>query len=124
MTHTTNIQNTIKVLRGLGIDEDTATRAADALDGAGLVTPDLPEPDESGEPDVSMTVWNVGETSVMSTPNCMVMVVGNGVSSLFRDLDALDEYVLALTAACQWARARAKQEGDNIPRRTIGVLVR
>lgn len=124
MTHTTNIQNTVEVLRGLGIDDDTATRAADALADAGLFGQDLPEPDESGDPDVSMTVWNVGETSVMPTPNCMVMVVGNGVSSLFWDLDELDEYVLALTAACQRARARAKQEGGDMPRRTIGVFVR
>lgn len=121
MVNTTNTQATAEVLRGLGIDDDTATRAADELADAGLVTPDLPEPDES---DVSMPVWNAGETSVMTTSNCMVMVVGNGVSSLFPDLDVLDEYALALLAAGKWARARAKQEGGDMPRRTIGVFVR
>lgn len=112
MNHTTNIQDTIKVLRDLGIDEDTALRAAGALDDAGLVTPDLPDPYEM---DVWIPTWTVGETTVASEPDCTVTAVGSGVARLFQDLDALDDYALALLAAGKWARARARQEAGNMP---------
>ena len=97
MTHTTNTKTTAaEVLRGLGIDGATATRAAAALADAGLFAQDLPDPYEL---DVCMPIWNVGETTVASAPDHMVMVVGNGVKRLFQDLGALDEYALTLLAA-------------------------
>lgn len=112
MTHTTNTQNTAKVLRDLGIDDDTATRAAAALADANLVTPDLPEPDEQ---DKHMPAWKFGDTVVSSTPDFAVMVMGPGGVHMYPRLDELDRYALALMAAAAKSREAKQQFTENMP---------
>lgn len=112
MSNTTNTQATAEFLRGLGIDDDTATRAAGGLADAGLVTPDLPEPDE---PDKHMPAWKFGDTVVSSTPDFAVMVMGPGGVHMYPHLDELDRYALALMAAAAKSREAKQQFTENMP---------
>ena len=102
---TTNIDRATTILRNAGLNDTTVTDLIDTLTAADVIAPDLPEPTE---PDENMPTWKIDdETSVSSTPDGCVMVMGgNGMFSMYFDMDEVDAYAMALLAAAKRSKKR------------------
>lgn len=101
----TNIDRATEALRSTGLNDMAVTSAINALTADNLITPDLPEPNES---DNFMLTWKVDdETSVSSTSDGGVMVMsGNGMFSMYFDMDELHNYAMALLAAAEQSKKK------------------
>ena len=102
---TTNIDRATEALRSTGLNDMAVTSAVNALTADNLITPDLPEPNES---DNFMSTWKVdNETSVSSTPDGGVVVMGvGGMFSMYFDMDELHDYAMALLAAAEQSKKK------------------
>lgn len=105
---TTNIDRAKEMLRNTGLSDTAATSAVSALAAHNLITPDLPEPDES---DNIMVTWNVdNETSVSSTPDGCIMVMRNqGMVGIYSDMDEVRDYAMKLFAAAKQSKKKIAQ---------------
>lgn len=102
---TTNTDRTVEILRNAGLSDTAVTNIVDELTADNLITPDLPEPNES---DNIMLTWKIDdETSVSSTPDGGVMVMGgDGMFSMYFDMDELHDYAMALLAAAEQSKKK------------------
>lgn len=101
----TNIDHVTAILRNAGLDDTTVTNLVNTLAADNLIAPDLPEPTT---PDENMPTWKIDdETSVSSAPDGCVMVMGgNGMFSMYFDMDEVDAYAMALLAAAKRSKKR------------------
>ena len=102
---TTNIDRATEALRSTGLNDMAVTSAINALTADNLITSDLPEPTK---PDENMPKWVIdGETSVSSTPDGCVLVMGsNGRFTMYLDMDELHDYAMALLAAAEQSKKK------------------